>query len=122
MIANNEFYEIFKLLKNILSKHEKTLVVVADKADNYYLNTAYIMKNKKPMYFGSTVIKKNYVSFYLMPVYENPSLLDGISPELKKRQQGKSCFNFKVVDKALFKELEKITKAGVADFKKKGYL
>ena len=47
--------------KNILSKHEKKLVVVTDKEGNYYLDTAHIMKNKKPMYFGSTTITKNYV-------------------------------------------------------------
>jgi len=122
MAEKNNFQEIFNALRKILNKHEKKLVVVTDKEDNYYLDTAHIMKNKKPMYFGSTIIKKNYVSFYLMPVYLNPSLLDDISPELKKRQQGKSCFNFKAVDKTLFKELEKITKAGIADYKKQGYL
>ena len=122
MTTNNEFQEIFIALKNILSRHEKKLVVVTDKEGSYYLDTAHIMKNKKPMYFGSTIIKKNYVSFYLMPVYVDPNLLDGMSPELKKRQQGKSCFNFKSMDKTLFKELEKITKAGIADYKKEGYL
>ena len=34
---------------------------------------------------------------------------DGISPELKKRMQGKSCFNFKDVDEKLFKELAALT-------------
>jgi hypothetical protein len=39
-----------------------------------------------------------YVSFYLMPVYMYPDLVDGISLELTKRKQGKSCFNFETVD------------------------
>ena len=39
-----------------------------------------------------------------------------MSPELKKRMQGKSCFNFKEVDEQLFKELATLTKAGAAKF------
>ncbi|MBA3573260.1 MAG: hypothetical protein H0W34_15095 [Pyrinomonadaceae bacterium] len=52
-----------------------------------------------------------------MPVYAFPELLEGISPELKKRMQGKSCFNFTAVEPKLFKELAKLTKAGFARFK-----
>ena len=47
-----------------------------------------------------------------MPVYVEPSLLDGISPGLRRRMQGKSCFNFAKVDEALFAELEDLTRAG----------
>ncbi len=50
------------------------------------------------MFFGAAVIKKNYVSFHLMPVYVHPDLLEGISDGLRKRMQGKSCFNFKALD------------------------
>jgi len=59
---------------------------------------------------------KAYVSFYLMAVYANPDLLKSMSPELKKRMQGKSCFNFKEVDEKLFKELAALTGAGAAKF------
>jgi hypothetical protein len=94
------------------------MVVVIDKEDNFYLNTHHIMKNKKPMYFASSEVNKNYVSFHLMPVYVFPELLKEISPELKKRMQGKSCFNFKKVDRALFDELKALTQAGYAAFEK----
>lgn len=50
-------------------------------------------------------------------MYVFPELLDGISPELKKRMQGKSCFNFKAVDRELVRELEALTKAGFERFK-----
>jgi hypothetical protein len=30
-----------------------------------------------------------------MPLYMNPALTKTISPPLKKRMQGKTCFNFK---------------------------
>ena len=47
-----------------------------------------------------------------MPIYVQPSLLDDISPALKRRMQGKSCFNFAKVDEPLFAELEALTKRG----------
>ena len=62
-------------------------------------------------------IKKKYVSFYLMPVYMYPELLEGITPELRKRMQGKSCFNFKRVDESLFEELGALTSRGFEKFK-----
>jgi hypothetical protein len=55
---------------------------------------------------------KRYVSYYLMSVYAFPDLLDGLSPELRRRMQGKSCFNFTTVDEPLFAELDRLTKAG----------
>jgi hypothetical protein len=53
-----------------------------------------------------------------MPVYMFPDMLKDISPELKKRMQGKSCFNFKKVEPDLFKELTDLTHKGVERFKK----
>jgi hypothetical protein len=59
-------------------------------------------------------MKKNYVSYHLIPVYAIPTLLDAISPALKKRMQGKSCFNFTAIEPAQVKELKALTAAGVA--------
>jgi hypothetical protein len=56
-----------------------------------------------------------------MPVYLKTELLDGLSPGLKSRMQGKSCFNFSEVDKPLFKELAALTKAGFASYKEQGF-
>ena len=112
----------FQHLKEILVEHSKSMLVVVDEKDNFYLNTHHVMKNKKAMYFGSTKINKNYVSFHLMPVYIFPELLEEISPELKKRMQGKSCFNFKKVDTALFSELKALAEAGYRAFEKADYL
>ena len=77
--------------------------------------------NKKPIGFAAVRIGQNYVSFYLMPIYMNLKLQATISPELKKRQQGKACFNFAEVDGKLFAELKSLTKAGTECFKKLGY-
>jgi|TARA_Y100001949_G_C15906274_1_gene294836 hypothetical protein len=114
--------EIFQQLKEILVPYSTDMVVVIDKPDNYYLNTHHVMKNKKPMYFGSVKISKNYISFHLMPVYVFPDLLETITPELKKRMQGKSCFNFKTEDTKLFQQLKALTQAGYEKYEDTGYL
>ena len=72
----------------------------------------------KDVWFGAVRTGKNYVSYHLMAVYVFPELLDGMSPELKKRMQGKSCFNFKQVDDTLLRELAKLTDQGYKRFKK----
>lgn len=72
------------------------------------------LKPGEPMWFGGVRVGKAYVSYHLMPVYTHPDLAAKISPALKKRMQGKSCFNFKVADEALFDELEALTREGAA--------
>ena len=116
MPDTTSFDEVFRKLKAIFKPYAKKMVVVQDTPSCYYLDTRYIMKNKKPLCFGAVRLGKNYVSFHLMSVYASPDLLKGMSPELKKRMQGKSCFNFKEVDEKLFKELDKLTKAGATKF------
>lgn len=118
MPAKTDFPAVFEELKKILQPFAPKLTVKTDTADVYYLDGPFSKKWKKELYFGSTHIQKNYVSFYLMPVYMYPDLLDGISPELKKHMQGKSCFNFKQVEPALFKELKTLTRKGYERFKK----
>jgi len=56
---------------------------------------------------------KRYVSFYLMPVYAFPELLSGTSVALRRRMQGKSCFNFSAVDEELMGELAGLTDRGL---------
>ncbi|HSV33278.1 MAG TPA: hypothetical protein VLH87_04075 [Pyrinomonadaceae bacterium] len=116
MPDKNNFNEVFDRLKAIFKPYAKKMDVASDTEQYYLLNTRHIMKNKQPLCFGGVRRGKNYVSFYLMSVYASPDLLKGMSPELKKRMQGKSCFNFKEVDKKLFGELAKLTKAGAAKF------
>ncbi len=111
-----EFETVFSKLRAILEPYASKLVLVSDTSNSYYLDTTHIMKNKKPLFFAAVRMGKAYVSFYLMPVYACPDLPNNVSPELKKRMQGKSCFNFTSVDEKLFKELAKVTKAGFSKF------
>lgn len=47
-----------------------------------------------------------------MSVYGRPELLNGMSPELRRRMQGKACFNFTRVDEPLFAELAHLIESG----------
>jgi hypothetical protein len=116
MPDKTEFKRVFEELKSIFKPYAKKMDVSNDTDTYYMLNTRFIMKNKQPLCFGGVRLGKNYVSFYLMSVYGSPAQMKSMSPELKKRMQGKSCFNFKEVDKKLFSELKTLTKLGAAQF------
>jgi hypothetical protein len=119
-MSKDDFPALFARLKALLATYAPSLKVVDDTPGKYYLETGYSAQWKKPLFFGSAIVQKNYVSFYLMPVYMFPDLLEGISPALKKRMQGKSCFNFKQVDETLLTELEALTRKGFARFQHEG--
>ena len=121
-MSNEVFQNIFSELVKKLKKYEKKLVVKADDKDKYILYTSHKYNNKTDLYFAGVEIKKNYVSFHLFPVYMYPELLSNISPELKKRMQGKSCFNFKKADKDLFKQLKELTETGFKKFKEEKFV
>jgi hypothetical protein len=121
-VPDHDLSATFRALKAILQPLEPELVKVHDQADNYYLDTAYIEKNGKPLYFGSVRRGSNRVSFHLMPVYIWPDLLDGMSAELKRRMQGKSCFNFSAPDPVLLSELTALTNKGFAKYREVGYV
>jgi len=118
MSPQTEFPLVFEKLRSILKPYEKSLAVKADSVNTYYLDGPYSEKWKKELFFGSAQIKKNYVSFYLMPVYMYPDLLKDISSDLKRHMQGKSCFNFKKVEPELFQELAGLAKKSYERFQK----
>ena len=121
-LSSNDFQNTFNMLREVLNEHEKKLHVHIDKKDTYYLNAGYDEKRKTDIFFGAVMIKKNYVSYHLMPVYCEPKLLKDISPEMKKRMQGKSCFNFKTIDKEQLKELTALTKKSFGYYQKEKML
>ena len=116
---SQNFEETFERLREIFKPLEKDLAVKTDEPGKYYLLTKKLNEKKQEIWFGGVEIKKNYVSFHLVPLYFFPELLDGISPELKKRLTGKSCFNFKKSTETVFADLENLTKASFETFKQK---
>jgi len=65
--------------------------------------------------FGVAAVKagKAYVSFHFVPVYMFPDLVGTHAPELKKRMQGKGCFNFQTYDPDAARALKALLKAGI---------
>ena len=119
---SDDFAATFFALKQILAPLEKYLRVSADTRARYYLETRSPSYKGKPLFFGAVVSGRAYVSFHLMPLYWDPSLARRVSPELRKRMQGKSCFNFTAPDPVLFRELSKLTSAGLALYRNKNLL
>jgi hypothetical protein len=118
----DEFERIFHALRGILVDHAPRLVVVVDAPGRFHLDTGSAAPNGGPLFFASAQIKRNYVSFHLMPVYMHPALLVPVSPALRKRMQGKSCFNFKRLDPLLISELAALTRSGFDAFAEAGHL
>jgi hypothetical protein len=111
---------VFDRLAAIFTPYRSTLIAKTDEPENLFLETPPSAAYPSGLFFGAVKIGKRYVSFHLMPVYVHPDLLDGMSRELRKRMQGKSCFNFTRPDKAMFAELETLTAAGFARFQQDG--
>lgn len=101
---------VLEALKAVMRRAAPDMTVKADDDAGLTLETGWTEKGK-PVWFGA-VQRKRYVAYHLMPVYTHPALAQGISPELRKRMQGKSCFNFTAVDEAAFAELEALTAEG----------
>jgi len=118
----DDFYKAFYALKRIFAPYESRLHVTADSREKYYLETKSRSYNGRPLFFGAAILGRSYVSFHLMPLYWDSSLAKGISSELQKRMQGKSCFNFTAPDPALFRELAKLTTRGFALYNRKNLL
>ena len=111
---------VFNRLADIFAPYRSTLIAKADEPGNLYLETPPSTAHPSGLFFGAVKTGKRYVSFHLMPVYVHPNLLEGISPGLRKRMQGKSCFNFTRQDDVLLRELETLTAAGFARFQDDG--
>jgi hypothetical protein len=122
----DDFQSVFAALKAIFADVAQELEVTADQPAEYTLvaRVPSPMKQHKgqPMWFGSVRLGKAYVSFHLMPLYMNETLTAQLSPALKKRMQGKTCFNFKIVpDDMLLTELRRVAAAGFANFRERGW-
>jgi hypothetical protein len=109
-MGTSDFQSTFQQLRDILRRYEDHLLLKVDAAGSYVLHAPFSAKWRRELYFAGVEVKKSYVSFHLMPVYMFPDLLNGMPAELKKRMQGKSCFNFKRVEPDLFEMLGELTR------------
>ena len=120
MADQKAFDATFETLRGILKPYAKRLLVQADTPKLYTLALRDVNDRiGRPMFFGAVRKGKAYVSYHLMSFYGNPALVKELSPGLRKRMQGKTCFNFTTIDPAHVKELAAVTKKSVARFNKK---
>lgn len=120
---SGDFETLFTRIRAMFAAHADAAVATCDKPGAYYLDTHEVRaKDGYRTAFGGVEIKKNYVSVHLIPVYADPALLAGISPELKKRMQGKSCFNFHKLNDALLDELNALIVRSADRFRAEGRL
>ncbi len=111
----------YERLRAILKPFDRRLDVRRDGVAGYE-SWCHGKLDGREMFFARVTERKRYVSFHLFPVYTNTELLEGMSPELRKRMQGKSCFNFRRLEKPLERELRKLTKAGFDCYRKRGLI
>ena len=107
-----DFHEVEARLRAILEPYRDQLTVSKEGPDGVYLELPGY-EGTPWGYVGGTRVGKAYVSYYLMGAYDG-GLRSSMSPELRKRMQGKTCFNFTKVDEGLFTELEAITAQAIA--------
>lgn len=120
------FDEAYAALREVFEPVLPRLVVSRDTDTEYTLVTqkpSPMPQHKgAPMFFGMVRKGKAYASFHLMPLYMHDKLVAQISPELRKRMQGKTCFNFKTApDPKQKAELLKLTKAGLKCFQERDW-
>jgi hypothetical protein len=102
-----DFQEVEARLRSMFDPYRDRLTVSKEGPGGIHLELPGF-EGKPWGYVGGTRVGKAYVSFYLMGAYDG-GLRSMMSPELRKRMQGKTCFNFTKVDEGLFDELEAIT-------------
>ena len=111
-----DFEAVHDRLRSIIVKHRGDLALTKNEPGSVALEVPGL-EGKPWGYVAGTRLGKSYVSYYLMPVYATPGLVDSLSPELRKRMQGKACFNFTKVDETLFAELEALTARTIPRFR-----
>jgi hypothetical protein len=99
-------------LRKLLDPYRGQLTVTKEGPGGIYLELPGY-EGKPWGYVGGTRVGKSYVSYYLMGAYDG-ALQASMSPELQKRMQGKSCFNFTTIDESLFAELATMTAKAIA--------
>ena len=104
----SDFSPVFAALRDIMLSQAAGLIITRDDPGDLVVRIPS-QGAEEPGWFGTVTIKKSYVAYHLMPIYCDPALAADLSPELTRRRQGKTCFNFKRFDAALFDELAALT-------------
>jgi hypothetical protein len=91
-------------LRALLVAYEDVL-----EADELYgIEVLHRPGSKMHDWFAGVRPGKGSAKLMLLPIKTSPELLDGISPELRKRVSGDALFTLKPGDEALLPELEQV--------------
>jgi hypothetical protein len=112
-----DFAVVFAALCKLLDPFRGEIRVQTSEPGNYHTEIPAILHRGKPLYFAGVRTGKNYVSFHLLYMYYHPAAKKALSPALKKRMQGKACFNFTAVDEDCFAELGRLISDGLKIYK-----
>ena len=88
------------------------MLVTKAKSFEIFVNGKW-QTRKTPFMVAAIRAGKAYVSFHLPAVYMYADLVKTYAPSLKKRMQGKSCFNFQTYDPEAARGLKALLKAGI---------
>ncbi|KQT33551.1 hypothetical protein ASG29_05820 [Sphingomonas sp. Leaf412] len=103
------FEQVHAMLRAIMLASAADQSVTRDEPGDLIVRTNAMDEKGQSGWFGTVTIRKSYVAYHLMPLYDAPDLAADLSPGLRKRRQGKTCFNFTRPDDALFAELAALT-------------
>ena len=110
-MAAADFTATFDALRDLMLQAAPDQLLAKDEPGDLVLHSHRSdPKTGKPVWFGAVTLRKGYVAYHLFPLYSDPAIGADLSAELKRRQQGKSCFNFKAIDQSLFDELADLTR------------
>jgi hypothetical protein len=106
-------------LAALQARLEGVLDPYRDRLEAYELYGAPYLRRpgaKAHDWFAGVSEGKGVVRFFLLPMHGHPELLDGVSPELRKRKTGASLFSFTTLDDASLAELETLVARAFATY------
>ena len=110
-MAEKRFDPVYSRLREImLSVVDEHLDVTHDDPCDLVVRTRELDAKGQQGWFGTVNIKKSYVAFHLMPLYDRQAVLDELEEPLAARRHGKTCFNFKQEDERAYAQLQDLVR------------
>ena len=129
--AKQSLDEIFSVLLPVLKKFEPpftqkgpSMKLGGKKGFNLWTGKEVEFMNRKfpTIHFAGLIKQSNFVGFYFMPVYGDPSLKKKLAPELVKMLKGKSCFHVKHVTAETVKQVKEALDIGARSYRERGWI
>jgi hypothetical protein len=122
---------VFEALRDVLRAHADGLEITADTSQRFCLEgepgpatlAAWGGAVRRKMIPVAWVERRaSDVGYHLIGLNGNAALLAALSPALRARMHGKTCFNFRQPEPALLAELGDVTSASIAGLLRAGFL